>query len=411
MLSCRTIDDILKKYLAVFVVLISTTFSFIHPSYAAVKAGSTCTKYKANATINGKKYTCIKNGKRLIWNSGIVLSKPTPTPSLTLSTTPTPAPVATNTVTYKKISAYEKVEEFILKNPSSSINTNIYISEEAKKRNYKAYLTGLEGITSAWIPLLKNPNISIVLFTEKDSEWIDKKQSELMGAYLNNPSQQLQSFRIKQSGCNIGGFYLPGIIVFCVKSDADLVNPGSNFSALHAFAHEYTHFVAMTSTEFTQTPVGSEQRLKPCWFEEGVATFYGVALAYSHDKQNVDGRIDFVRQFSWGYDSRNGLRYGSFIDILQNASLEEIVKMMSDLEVNMNTCRNVSDAYMLGLFATEFLVDNYGVETLVQFVADAPSSNSWKTAFVKNFGITPNDFYIKFTPYLKQKIAEFDIIK
>ena len=45
---------------------------------AAIKAGDICKKVGATATANGKRYTCVKNGKKIVWNKGVavVASKP-----------------------------------------------------------------------------------------------------------------------------------------------------------------------------------------------------------------------------------------------------------------------------------------------------------------------------------------------
>ena len=53
-------------------------------SALTVKAGAKCTKIKATSVVKGKKYTCIKSGKKLIWNKGVAVkpvSKPTSKPS------------------------------------------------------------------------------------------------------------------------------------------------------------------------------------------------------------------------------------------------------------------------------------------------------------------------------------------
>jgi hypothetical protein len=42
---------------------------------AAVKAGSSCSKIGAKATVSGKKYTCIKSGKKMIWNKGVKIKQ------------------------------------------------------------------------------------------------------------------------------------------------------------------------------------------------------------------------------------------------------------------------------------------------------------------------------------------------
>ena len=57
---------------------------------AAVKAGSACTKVGSKSVSGGKSYTCIKSGKKLVWDKGVLIpaSKPKPTASA--------APVVTN---------------------------------------------------------------------------------------------------------------------------------------------------------------------------------------------------------------------------------------------------------------------------------------------------------------------------
>jgi hypothetical protein len=61
---------------------------------AAVKAGDSCKKVGLTATSGGKKYTCIKSGKRLVWNKGVAIAKPVPTVSPTPVPTAAPIPTA-----------------------------------------------------------------------------------------------------------------------------------------------------------------------------------------------------------------------------------------------------------------------------------------------------------------------------
>ena len=49
-----------------------------------ITPGSTCKALNQKVVYQNKTYTCTKSGKKLIWNKGVVLKKPTPTP------TPTP---------------------------------------------------------------------------------------------------------------------------------------------------------------------------------------------------------------------------------------------------------------------------------------------------------------------------------
>ena len=85
----------MKKLLAVLV----TAALFLVPlnAVAAVKAGDTCKKVGTTSTANGKKYTCIKSGKKLVWNKGVTVALPKPKPTPTPTSTPTPTPTQTPT--------------------------------------------------------------------------------------------------------------------------------------------------------------------------------------------------------------------------------------------------------------------------------------------------------------------------
>ena len=70
------------------------------PSSAAVKAGSACTKQGVKQISGGKSYTCIKQGKKFVWNKGVAVKKPAPaasstaTPTAAASSTPAATPTA-----------------------------------------------------------------------------------------------------------------------------------------------------------------------------------------------------------------------------------------------------------------------------------------------------------------------------
>ena len=75
------------------------------PALAAVKAGAACTKVGATSSAAGMKYMCIRSGKKLIWNKGVLIEKPSPVPAPTPTTSPAPTasasatPVNTNVIT------------------------------------------------------------------------------------------------------------------------------------------------------------------------------------------------------------------------------------------------------------------------------------------------------------------------
>ena len=63
-----------KSHLALAIVVL---LSLSSPVYAAApKAGSKCTKVGQTSTSAGIKYTCVKSGKKLVWNKGVVVKAP-----------------------------------------------------------------------------------------------------------------------------------------------------------------------------------------------------------------------------------------------------------------------------------------------------------------------------------------------
>lgn len=77
---------------------------------AVPKAGSACAKQGLTKSYQGKKFTCIKSGKKLVWNKGVAekraatVSTPTPTP------TSAPSPT-TSPITVSNLSEYRASEE------------------------------------------------------------------------------------------------------------------------------------------------------------------------------------------------------------------------------------------------------------------------------------------------------------
>jgi len=88
----------MKKILTLVVSIALLSSLVTSPAIGAVKAGTTCSKAGSTSSVSGKKYTCIKSGKKLIWDKGVAIAKPaaesttsTTTPS---SLSPNPSPVS-----------------------------------------------------------------------------------------------------------------------------------------------------------------------------------------------------------------------------------------------------------------------------------------------------------------------------
>lgn len=69
-----------KRTLSTFIV-IALCLVPISQAYAAnAKAGAACTKLKATSIVKGKKFTCIKSDKKLVWDKGVLVKAPATKP-------------------------------------------------------------------------------------------------------------------------------------------------------------------------------------------------------------------------------------------------------------------------------------------------------------------------------------------
>ena len=81
----------MKKTLALVFSVALLTSLISTSAVGAVKAGATCQKAGSTVTQAGKKFTCIKSGKKFVWNKGVKVVIPVPS----ASPTATPEPAAT----------------------------------------------------------------------------------------------------------------------------------------------------------------------------------------------------------------------------------------------------------------------------------------------------------------------------
>jgi hypothetical protein len=57
--------------------LIATLLAPMQANAAAAKAGASCPKAKATQIVGSKKFTCVKSGKKLVWDKGVTIPKAT----------------------------------------------------------------------------------------------------------------------------------------------------------------------------------------------------------------------------------------------------------------------------------------------------------------------------------------------
>lgn len=307
-------------------------------------------------------------------------------------------PITTSTT------AYSNVNNYIDSLTTAAVKPTLHISTEAGRRDYSIYLQGIDRVSTLWSELVLPNKLNVVLHTEVDGEWADNKQIELTGEWLQRDS--LPSLRMQKWGCNIGGMYLPGVLLFCVKSYKVPANTSEYIGEAHKFSHEYTHFMEMNVKNWMAHARGQGIGTRnPCWIEEGFATFYGLAVgSYSSDTAG-QYRRQFVRELTYHYDDHRKDPHGTLAKLLVQGNVSETKRLFGMLENTPWPCDETENAYALGSLAAEALVAVKGQAGMVNFYKASARTGNWRQSFQEAFGITVDNFYEKLTPYLA---SQFD---
>lgn len=327
----------MKKALGVLIaaVLVISPLS----AFAAVKAGDVCKKVGATATASGKKFTCIKSGKKLVWNKGIAITKPTPVevpipkpiPSVPVTPSPSPTPA---TSTQSPVSSNPSLpESWPLDKPAEA---NLVLIADASVRKYIAdanrlpkinlltgpktdrvaaadYLRFLEKAAIGWGKDWMPDQVDVAMAQVDDYEWIKPlwKQYGLDGGGFDNSESTWRRFG---TDCNQGSAIYDKLPFFwgCLPK-----NP-PNFIGLNKFApHEYMHLV-QNGIIYNQS--GKKVRNFPYLLSEGSADFYGVTYAST---------LENVKQ-NWNTYWADGYISPAAKTALRSASNEEIESLLMD---------------------------------------------------------------------------------
>ena len=116
----------MKKSCTLFLAVLLLTTLPISSSSAAVKAGAKCSKAGATSTVSGKKYTCIKSGKKLVWNKGVTVKK---TSSIIQGKCPTPSAADKTEITQLRANSLITMNEDLAQQCAVSLDWEYRVGE------------------------------------------------------------------------------------------------------------------------------------------------------------------------------------------------------------------------------------------------------------------------------------------
>jgi hypothetical protein len=350
----------------ILLALFSLTFPQQAVAASQAKAGAKCTKVNSTQTVGTKKFTCVKHGKKLIWDKGINLARPeAPTSTNTIKSF---VPWTTN-ATGKEISdaAQKNFRDWAKDQANKPLNHQFIIEDGVLPDRAKS-LTAADMTGSR-------------LF----SQFFSTKSITVIGSSFDWVVQKLNTFGGNFTSCSLtyvqgahycfDGVALQGMVILSDKQ-FDPFNLRSDGSSL--LAHEYFHLVqtqlANPDRYMIKDGSSATEYLFPAWLIEGTAEFTGYSVAA-------------LSMGSEYWQSRETM----YTPINRNSLEDAEIRIFEGTQPN-----GPIDPYGIGRMATEYLVASVGYQKVLDIFATFKETKDFEKSFEKATGVSKKFFYEKF---------------
>jgi hypothetical protein len=194
-----------KRLIALIVITPLLLSSQLSTSHAAAKAGAKCTKVGVKSVVGAKTYTCIKSGKKLVWNKGVKVAAPKVSPTVAVST-------LTNSNDYSNISSCKLV------NGSNQITVNQSFQQNPYRvRNTKLIRALIFPVDFLDLIGTSDPKKDFASITEEVSQYY-KQLSDNRSVFNWTIYPKYVRYESKVVDANLGGRTANGYGVFSEKA-------------------------------------------------------------------------------------------------------------------------------------------------------------------------------------------------
>ena len=305
----------MKLKLVAFLSILSLSLP-LTPVNAAVKAGAKCTKVGIKSTEGTKTFTCIKSGKKLVWDKGV---------SKSITTVPIDIPISIDNLDLKGVpqKAYENVIKVLNSRAHATYSPTKFIGANVKQARVDQELAGLVRAIDLWAPYFQPDKFQLIYVAIGDEDWLEKKRTEL-GLSSMLPPGWIDGLKIYTPCGSAAAGIANQIPTFVQCLNADYLG-----GYRQTGPHEYTHLF--------QRGYGGSNMYKIPWYAEGSASYFGWTLGFhpydpnqanslSAQIYDTDGRqfsvMDFVKEYV------KGMEYDETTKDKLVGSLENLYKMV-----------------------------------------------------------------------------------
>ena len=399
-------------------------------SSAAVKSGATCSKAGSTVVVGTTKYTCIKSGKKFIWNKGVKISvkvSPTPSASPTTSATPTASPSPTATSKTIRQIAQEEIEkrfaaqqgdigEYDLRlDPNLSAKATAAITQSTKDGMQfwgKAILNKIVIVGGTKSPWMSN-EFCTTRFVGNLSAIASCLNQENGLSYLQNnwpdPATSVQLYGATGGPSEGTDYLFRSVPVYLFASGNESELSGSvYFASPHELTHAAQQYFRKPAPTYSEVQIGWNQIFQKNYIANGYNQLFFGPMAW------VEGSAMYVG-VALG-EMRNPGTITSYIPTKPNYLNTSVAPKISEyIDPIAHTCNcgpgdMLLRSYWTGGLTTELIIAKFGVQGYLNFMSEIGSQGntkegSFSSAFTKNFGTLWDDFAVIADRYIADMFA------
>ena len=361
----------IKKSITFLSVLSLFLSMSVIPVNAATKAGGACKKVGIKSVVANKTFTCIKSGRKLVWNKGVSTVKSAPkVMDLTFD----------NLFENRKDISYtvwKRTSDSIKINNSKAGDTSIFTGPNTKPY-YDDYQKPVSQVSKIFPNDLEAKKILVIRYNFKDLDWAENTaKAELLPAdykqlvsYARGPIA-IGNCDSLTANCRGSRQITPssGVAVI-LQGVENTLNEDFNgklvFTSGMLEAHEYFH-------SLQRIPIMDRgiQAWPHAWFREGGAELVqNLAISFDNYAQYKKFLTDDC------YYTCRSMTSAQFEEFL-NTAKEEFVPAKFDAWLN----------YALGSHVIEILAAVKGTDVLIDMYEEMGNGLKFDEAFAKIFGI------------------------
>ena len=376
----------MRKTLALLISVTAISASLTFPTFGAVKPGFTCAKLGSTSIISGKKYTCIKSAKKLLWDKGVLVVAPPSQPSPSATPVQSAAPVekipaaptsfADLEDKYLGIpyAVWEKIQGNLALNKSTDLKINFLFGPTTPQRYPNQWTIDAVTLGSRVMGAQKQPSeVKFIQYNKDDVTWARSEAEKYVSPFrLGNSFADQASEKCAGVDCdgavtNIAneiGLVLVGVATPVNRFNIQKFNGQNDL-------HEYVHAVqGMVFKGKTQSP---PPVLMPCWFSEGQPQAVSIPTVAKSAEDYVKIRKSWITDNRW------------VLKDYEPETIQEFLRNNMKLPCDRNSAAMV---FSLGYVVMDALVAVGGIDKTFDVLTAIADGLTFEESFKKVYGIS-----------------------